>query len=67
MGRGSRNQFNLSTIEWVTILLLAVFCAFALVPEVRDWVLSCIQQISTEFMNGEATVQQMLSTLLRAV
>ena len=45
----SKSRFTFSTIEWVTLFLLVLFCVFALVPEVRDWVLEHIQQFAAAF------------------
>jgi hypothetical protein len=45
----SQSRSAMTTIEWITLLLVVLFCAFALIPEVRDWVLEHIQEFSAAF------------------
>jgi hypothetical protein len=63
MRRFVKSQVRLTTIELVTILLVALFCAFALVPEVRDWVIEHIQQLA-EFVNGGVEQLARMAALL---
>jgi hypothetical protein len=52
MGRMLKSRFRFTTLEWITLLLLAMFCAVALIPEVREWVLDYVHQITAAIVNG---------------
>ena len=63
-----KSRRGLTAMEWVTLFLLVLFCAFALIPEVRDWVLDHLQQFITEFVNGGIDqLARMLTLLLHSV
>jgi hypothetical protein len=56
-----KSRLGLTAMDWVTLFLLVLFGAFALIPEVRDWVLDHLQQFLAEFVNGG--IDQLARTL----